>query len=300
MIAFLIKGAILAALVCAAGYGLWNSLIRVRADEGVIIEDYRRGRIVGFYGEGTRFFWQGLLPFLYHVQILPVENVRNWEITVSIPGLERSAALNTITIPVQVVYTIKPGKVTDLQMLLSGGQKLDSAIKNSFESLLSLEIHGIINARYSRDAVLTGMESFVGKTLDRVKNYYSLKGIEMISAEARGVVRLPGDGEYARALFELSEIDRVKLENEKSFLSVQERIREGRLLNGELFAKLREMSLIIRDNPDILKYIYIDKMSDNVKIIISSDRTGLPMALDGEFRDSGPDPSKRREIDNLR
>ena len=61
--------------------------------------------------------------------------------------------------------------------------------------------------------------------------------------------------------------------------------------------KLTKVSSIIKDNPQILKYIYIDKMGDNIKVIISSDKTGIPGFL-GESNDINP--GVKGDVDNLR
>ena len=64
------------------------------------------------------------------------------------------------------------------------------------------------------------------------------------------------------------------------------------------FEKLLRISSILKNNPEILKFIYIDKMGDDIKVIISSDKTGLPAM----FNDSaeGTKPAAKGDVDNLR
>jgi hypothetical protein len=57
------------------------------------------------------------------------------------------------------------------------------------------------------------------------------------------------------------------------------------------------MSGIIRQNPDILKYIYIDKLGGNVKVIISPDKTGITLDVD---KASAEKPVKESSVDYLK
>jgi hypothetical protein len=63
------------------------------------------------------------------------------------------------------------------------------------------------------------------------------------------------------------------------------------------YEKLLKISSLIKDNPNILKYIYIDKLGGNIKVIISSDKTGLP-SMFGDLSESNS--SVKGDIDNLR
>ena len=300
-IRFFLKLVIIIIIMGAVGFGAWLSVSNVRQGELAVLEDYRNARVISIHGEGRHYIWQACIPVVYKVSILPVSRVLSWDVIIPITGLADSEKSRfRIIVPVTFSYTLIPEKISDYQILLSGGSKLESEIKKSLEGFIARQINEMLEPRYQRNALLAGVNSAVKDAAEKFDADYKKQGVTIDKFSLSGPVVLPSDDEYARAVRELAELARVKFENEKSFLLVNQKIREDRLLNSELYAKLREMSKIIKDNPDILKYIYIDKMSDNVKIIISSDKTGLPQSLDSELRESGPVQSKKKEIDNLR
>ncbi len=285
----------------AVAFGAWLSLIKVRPDELAVLEDHRRERVLAIQGEGIRFMWQGCIPVVYRVYILPLTSSQTWDASIPISSLERyEKPYFRITVPIQLSYTIVQAQVSDLNLLISGGKKLDADLRKYVLAYLSDEINSIMTHGYQREAVVSRIEPAVARVTEKLRSIYKEKGILIDGIAAVGPARLPGNDEYVRAVNELAELDRVKFENEKSLILLNQKIKEDRLWNTEQYTKLREISKIIRDNPDILKYIYIDKMSDNVKIIISSDKTGLPLSLDAGLNESGQVQSKNREIDNLR
>jgi len=52
---------------------------------------------------------------------------------------------------------------------------------------------------------------------------------------------------------------------------------------------------LIKSDPDLLKFIYIDKIAGNVKVVISSDKDLVPDIFTGKT-----ETVKSKEIDNLR
>jgi len=63
------------------------------------------------------------------------------------------------------------------------------------------------------------------------------------------------------------------------------------------------ISNLIKSNPDILKYIYIDRLAGNVKLILSSDKSGMPfgMSLNEDLDKTGKSKNAaKEEINNLR
>ncbi len=300
-IRFFLKLIIICTVVGAIAFGSWLSVIKVRPDELAVLEDIRNARITGVYTEGKHFIWQACIPVVYKVHILPLSSVKTWDITIPIPNptISEKPCLK-ILVPISFTCSIMPQKISDIQILLSGGAKLDSEIKKFLEGFIANEINDKLETKYQRNAVVSGINSAVKNSAEKLDAIYGKKGILVSGVVLYAPVMLPTDEEYARAVRELSELERVKFENEKSFLFLNQKIREERLLNTELYTKLREMSKIIKENPDILKYLYIDKMSDNVKIIISSDKTGFPQALESEIRENVPVQSKKKDIDNLR
>jgi len=86
--------------------------------------------------------------------------------------------------------------------------------------------------------------------------------------------------------------------NKKQEILLSKKLIKDKHENELYFEKLLRVSSILKDNPEILKFIYIDKMGDDIKVIISSDKTGLP-AMFNESSD-GTKPGVKGDVDNLR
>jgi hypothetical protein len=103
---------------------------------------------------------------------------------------------------------------------------------------------------------------------------------------------------YQEALLKNREMRELDFSNKKQEILMKRQLLKEKSEFEFYFEKLSKVSTIIRDNPQILKYIYIDKMGDNIKVIISSDKTGIP-AVFGETSDNS-NPGVKGDVDNLR
>jgi len=97
-------------------------------------------------------------------------------------------------------------------------------------------------------------------------------------------------------------IERENLNNALNLKSVE---------TGKYYEHLQKISDIIATNPDILKYIYIEKLAPNVKIIAPINSNGYAFGLDNidesekdvkklEKSDKPESKDKDGEVDNLR
>ena len=86
--------------------------------------------------------------------------------------------------------------------------------------------------------------------------------------------------------------------NRKQEILLTKKLIKERYENELYFEKLLKVSSLLKDNPEILKFIYIDKMGDDIKVIISSDKTGMPSMFSEDS--NGTKPDVKGDVDNLR
>ena len=75
-------------------------------------------------------------------------------------------------------------------------------------------------------------------------------------------------------------------------------LEKDKIASEAYYEKLSRIGNMIKDNPEILKYIYIDKLAGNIKVIISSEKNAMPVIF-GQDQDV-KDSDLKKEIDNLR
>ena len=91
-----------------------------------------------------------------------------------------------------------------------------------------------------------------------------------------GTAVLPNQQVYNEGIAHAADLRKMDKTIEKELIDVRSAMERDRIKNEQFYGKLKEISKIISANPDILKYIYIDKMAGNVNVILSSDNSGVP------------------------
>jgi hypothetical protein len=86
--------------------------------------------------------------------------------------------------------------------------------------------------------------------------------------------------------------------NRKQEILLSKKLIKERYENELYYEKLLKVSSMIKDNPEILKFIYIDKLGDDIKVIISSDKIGLPAMFSDTINNAKP--GVKGDVDNLR
>jgi hypothetical protein len=291
---------ILIILVCVA-YALVSSIEKIDKGKMGVVEDLRTKniiRIVRPQAGSYAFVWQGLFPCWFSFYEQPEERAALYDIKIAIPNLENlKEDYYNLVIPIRVLYRIDWQKFSDTAKLANNARDLEAMVKRYFENGLKKETLLYLYPAYQREALTNQMNSIMERIKKEVASEFQLLGLALVSATVFGSISLPDRMLYNEGLLHAADLRKVDRIIEKGLLEVRSSVAREKIKNEQFYLKLFEISKLIKSNPDILKYIYIDKLGGNVKVILSSDTTGLPTMLEEAKM---PKKGKPREIDNLK
>ncbi|MBN1497661.1 MAG: hypothetical protein JXA07_12875, partial [Spirochaetes bacterium] len=265
------------------------------------VEDLRTNRVVRLVGPTAgsyAFVWEGALPWWFLVREVPAQRVSYFNVKVSIPGLESlKQDYYHAWFPLRAAYRIDTAAFSDPTLLSDGGRGADDLLERLFGNGLRRELQPLLSPFYQRDLLLTKAESTIDAVRRVVEKECEAVGIRLSAAALTGPVIAPEIMVYNEGRLHAAELRRMDRGIEMEVIESRSRAEKNRLLNEQFYAKLNEISKIISANPDILKYIYIDKLGGNVNVILSSDNRLVPPLFD---TDSEAGKGKSREIDNFK
>lgn len=283
----------------AAVYGYLFCYFDVKPDRIVIVKEKTEGKAMKAISGKKVFVYEGMLPWLYEVREQRTAFRDNFSAEIPVSALMGVKSVrSSIVIPVQLQYELNIDGFSNLFLLDKSGENLKNLVRKSALDLLKSKIDPFLKPVY-RGPQLKGiliklLEEAEGELQDTLGGL----GIKLASLSAVSPGIFPGYDEYRRGLRYAAELRDLNFENRKALEKLKYRLQEQKLKEGALYERYRHIAAIIKANPEILKYIYIDKISDNLKVIISSDKHGVPLFLEKEKEEKSV--KKTGEIDNLR
>ncbi len=291
------------AVVLVAGIAciLFFSVKKTDATRICVVQDLRSKSIVGIarpVAWNYAFIWQGALPWWFLISEMPTRRAASLKARIVFPelGFLKDDSYH-LWVPLRVVYRIDGSKFTDVSRLGRGGRVLDELVNTFFQDELQREMAPYLAPAYQRDALAAQIEPIMARALKSVESELKSYGIEVTSAKISGTVTLPERAVYNEGVLHAADLRKVYRMKEMDLIGLRGIIEREKIKNEQFYANLLKISKIISANPDILKYIYIDKLGGNVNVILSSDSSGVPRMLE---KSSRPAKEKPREIDNLR
>ncbi len=302
MKSFLVKIFVLFFVIAAlyAGYFSYRSLEKERIG---IVEDVRNNRIIRIFYNEKNFVWQGAFPWWFSIYEIPSKKSMDIDVEAAVPPLEvLNSPLYSLKITFNIKYSIDPEKFNDFSIINRDLKDIDKSLRDYLSKLIVKEIYQYFIPDYKAEQINSNKEEILNSIRDSLKERFQNNGFEIISVKAAGSIIYPDREIYNEGLTHLTEMRKIDKDNEKKLKLLQNRLKLEKVKNEYKYNKYKEMSKIIKENPDILKYIYIDKMADNVKVIIPSDKSGFPLDLNKKENGSGQVGSSEEggEINNLR
>ncbi|MCU0846932.1 MAG: SPFH domain-containing protein [Spirochaetes bacterium] len=292
-----IKKIILFIFIAAAAYVCFFSIISLEPDRIGVVEDLRRQSVVKIFTKRYNFIWEASIPCWYDVY--KVEKKRRLTVELKLPIPELDSLKNdqyTVRIPVSVIYSIDADKFFYQSYLAERGGELDDAVGKIARGGFSLTLNQYLGPVYRPDA-FNNFDRITADSIEKIRADLKAIGVSCDRLILTGSVRYPKMNEYFEGINHKNELRKLEEKNEKDLKMLRSRLKMDKLENEEMFSKLNVLSKIIKNNPDILKYIYIDKISPNVKVILSSDGRVAP----GMFDDEKYQPARKKtDVDNLK
>ncbi len=294
-----IKNLIIFSIIVAVLLGLYLSFRILPEGKIGIIHDINKNKTAGIYNRKYNFVWQGSIPWLY--VLTEVNSIRNAAFlsSVEVTGIESvKDDFYRVTVPVSIIYKINPDKFHDFSKLSGNTDQLIDDIRKMLSLELSRELTKYFYPFYRNNEITLNADAILNAASVNFKKAAEISGIDMQKLDFTGPLNVPDYRTYQEAVTHIQEMRKIEKDNEKQLKELTSKIERERLSDEKYYARLAKISEIIKHNPEMIKYIYIDKMGSDVKLIISSDKTGVPEFL-GAVEEKKP-VKKTGNIDNLK
>ncbi len=286
-------------LLALVGYLYVNCFFII--EEGVfgLVRSEQTGDIIRVLDSGYHIVPEGIVPGEISLMTFQKRESRLFDLSIPIPSLEMTRSdFYAITIPVSVEYAIAPERIALVTEEWGDNRHyIPQLLKRFMTRYFVREFTPYFSPVYRRVELERDMERIIQLVSESLIEQGRGIGIEITAFRLSGVVRLPDAGTFSDGLQYLKDLIEVEKNNKKELIILRSKLERDEIYNKQFYKKLEEISNLIKKNPDLLKYMYIEKMADKVKVIITPEQSGMPFGLD-----FGPVEKEKRtgDINNLR
>ena len=269
-------------------------------DEGFIgiVKDVRINKVVRIFIREYNFIVEGLNPLWYAVYEVPTSRSIIKELNVTIPDLsELSHSRYEIKIPISVLYEIDIDNPASIEFLWSDTEDIDAKILKIIRLICNEKLYPYISPQYKRNSLLYNIRHVTQDIRNGLEQELSTHGLLLKSFSLVGALTMPSLRDYSHGKRHIAELHKIEEINENSLKDINNKIERNKILNKQYYDKLSEISTLIKGNPDLLKYIYIDKLSDKIMVVNSIQDIDI---MDVFKKRQEKMSSTHGEIDNLR
>ena len=249
---------------------------RLSDDRIGVVKNSASGEVILIFNDRFNFIWQGALPWVYNLNIADTSTTVLINANVAIPSLSiLKDDLYSLKIPFSISYRIDRLNPPD-KSFFSSKDAIDSYVKSFVESICGSVLVNYLEPVYNRNGILKNESELNAMIISGIVE--KLKGAGIICDKLEIISRgyYPDEELYREGLARCRELRDLDFINMKQQISVKNGLLKDRSQYELYYEKLFRISALIKDNPEILKYIYIYKMGDDIKVIISSDKTEPP------------------------
>lgn len=262
-----------------------------------IVEDLRSGDI-SVYSKKYNFVWQAMAPALFSVSELNKNCASSFDLKIGLIDFPKNSPdYYSAKFSVNAQYQVIPESAASAGLFAGKQESHGKFVKVALEKAFFIEMARFIRPFYRPLEIESSRDLIIRAVSERLKKDLKPFGIDLMELKYSSAMVLPELNVYNEGLDHLARLRRLDIAGDIEMRSMNSRIEREGISNEQYYKKLLRIADIIKGRPDILKYIYIDKLSDNVKLVISPDKTGLPLFLG---TDSDEKQAKKGSIDNLR
>jgi hypothetical protein len=201
----------------------------------------------------------------------------------------------SIKIPVAVNYTLDSERLSlAVQKLYADSQYMPLQLQKRLFAIITEKLKKYLLPYYQYNLLQANLQKELVLAIAHVKESCAKDGI-LINEVITGTIYIPDYAVYIEGRKFLNELLQQEKANTLRLNALQQKLKENEINNAQYLEYLEKMSKIISKNKDILKYIYIDKLADNVKVIVTSDKN-VPFDLANEIESE----SSKKDFDNFK
>lgn len=291
-------------LFLSAIYICYSCVIKAGTGELALIEDKENGNFTLLHS-GFNFAFQGIIPGRIQVFRYARKSASILDLTFSIPELQELKSDNyAVKMSFNLVYDVDADNLSlDPNIIGNDKSAVIQILKKSLAGFIAKGLSPYMDPYYNKAGILANQDKIIDKAREELRNYFKKIGINILDLDLMGSIGSPEMKTYYEGLVFNNQLREIEKNNKKELIILANNLEKEKRLRNDFLEKLSLISNLIKSNPDILKYIYIDRLAGNVKLIISSDKSGMPFGLS---LDEYPDKtgkiknSAKEEINNLR
>ncbi|MEW6527776.1 MAG: hypothetical protein AB1444_14055 [Spirochaetota bacterium] len=286
---------IIAAFIIAAFVYIFVRTVVFVGDGVLAFVTDANGQIFGYLHKRVNVVPQGIFTTI-KVHYIPLNGSCNVDIVIPVPPLESIKSDHySIKIPVVINYTLNPEQLTlDLNRLYLDTLYLSQQFGIRLAGSIKDAISRFLYPYYQYNALQANIQKEVAVAIDHVKESFARDGI-IIKEVTPGVIYVPDYTVYTEGKRFLLELLTQEKFSTIQLNALQQQLKEDELKNARYLEHLEKISRIIAKNKDILKYIYIDKLADNVRVIVTSDKN-IPLDMSNDIESE----SLKKDFDNFK
>jgi len=263
-----------------------------------IVRDAENDRIIYLFNDKYNFVWYGFTPWLYKIDKIPVHYSTSIEAEVPLlPWADNSSGSIAVKIPLTISYRINRNMLPELSFFQSSSSRKEYIAKSG-RDICSFILKKYIEPDYNRAQIERNEETLLEMIKSGLDNDLKKGGIIPDSIQGSGSFILPSLALYRESMLKEKEIKEIAFRNKIQEMNLKNSLEKDKIAAEAYYDKLSRIGDMIKDNPEILKYIYIDKLAGNIKVIITSEKNTMPVIF-GQDQDV-KDSDLKKEIDNLR
>ncbi len=265
------KKMVVAAFIIAAAVYIFVKAVVFVGDDVVAIVTDTEYQIIGLLKKGVNVVPQALFHPV-RVTYIPLYGSCKADIIVPIPPLEKIKSKNySITVPVSIQYTFDAGKLKlDLKSMHSNADYVKEIITIALVDAVNTQFRKYLVPVYQYFPLQANFQNEFIVVINTVKEVCAKRGLVVDDVKI-GNVYLPDYAIYAEGKRFLQELLQQEKDNALQLARLQQKLNEDGLASKQRLEHLEKISELIQKNKDILRYIYIDKLADNVRVIVTSD-----------------------------
>jgi len=292
-IKFLIKIFLLLLII----YGAYLTIYRAADNEMILVKDLNNNKNINIFSEPVNFIWQGVMPGRYTISKIPLDYSAMINIFIKMPALSAlDDDIYVIKLSADIGYRIDKTNLSDISYLNSRADT-ENYITKKAAAITWAVLSNYIEPVYNKNRILNDEKVIIDTVKDELIEKTKGFGIVLNKVDFILPGYYPDNRIYAKGVVQNDALQNLDFKNKEDEIKLNKKLIEDKKNYEMYYDKLLRISSIIKDNPGILKYIYIDKIGKDIKVIISSDKTGMPAMFDESSDKAKSD--KKGDIDNL-
>lgn len=286
-----------------AGYAAYRTVKFVPEGQLLIVFDTQEDRVLYSCQQGWHVVPYLLIPG--RVQLFPVDTTGAFTISVELP-LPELVVLDdsnySISYGVSVAYRLETDSFKPTKSFLDEPERIiQSAVSlyasNAFTELLS----SYVTENYDPESIKTDWYELKTSFYSRIEAGGMRHGVQITGISEQSVLKIPTEEIYQYGIALRNDLLELRKKHAINLEDVQHSLNLKELETDKYYQKLQRISQLIAENPELLKYMYIEKLGENVQVILPQGASGYPFGLDNRKEDKKSVPEDtEQDIDNLK